>query len=94
MLVSPHFLFRVELDSQPDDPEAVRSLNDYELASRMSYFIWSSMPDDELLGRARKRSLRKRSVIEQQVERMLADRKSQALVKTFAAHWLGVRTMQ
>jgi len=94
MLVSPHFLFRVELDSQPDDPEAVRSLNDYELASRMSYFIWSSMPDDELLGLARKRSLRKRSVIEQQVERMLADRKSQALVKTFAAHWLGVRTMQ
>ena len=46
MLVSPHFLFRVEIDTKPDDPEAVRALNDYELASRLSYFIWSSMPDD------------------------------------------------
>ena len=94
MLVSPHFLFRVEIDSQPHDPKVVRSLNDYEVASRMSYFLWSSMPDDELLEMARKKSLRKRSVIEAQVKRMLADGKSRAFIKTFAAHWLGTRTMR
>ena len=94
MLVSPHFLFRVEIDTKPDDPEAVRILNDYELASRLSYFLWSSMPDDELFELARTRSLRRRSVLEKQVVRMLADKRSQALVKTFAAHWLGIRTMK
>ena len=94
MLVSPHFLFRVEIDSKPHDPKAVRMLNDYEVASRMSYFLWSSMPDDELLELARKKSLRKRSVIEAQVKRMLADGKSRAFINTFAAHWLGTRTMR
>ncbi|MEC9353307.1 MAG: DUF1592 domain-containing protein, partial [Planctomycetota bacterium] len=94
MLVSPHFLFRVEVDSQPHDPKVVRYLNDYEMASRMSYFLWSSMPDDELLELARKKSLRKRSVIEGQVKRMLADEKSRAFINTFAAHWLGTRTMR
>ena len=80
MLVSPHFLFRVEIDTKPDDPEAVRILNDYELASRLSYFLWSSMPDDELFERARTRSLRRRSTLEKQVVRMLADKRSQAPV--------------
>ena len=49
VLISPHFLFRWELDGAPDNPKASRSLNEYELASRLSFFLWSSMPDDRLL---------------------------------------------
>jgi formylglycine-generating enzyme required for sulfatase activity len=86
VLVSPHFLFKVELDSHPDDPMAVRSLNDHELATRMSYLIWSSMPDDELTGHARDGTLD--GSLDSQVLRMLADPRARALSEHFAGQWL------
>ena len=58
MLVSPHFLFRIERDPNPTDPTKVHKVTDLELASRLSYFLWSSMPDDELLGLAKEGKLR------------------------------------
>lgn len=94
VLVSPHFLFRVELDPAPNNPKAQRSLNDYELASRLSYFLWSSMPDDELFALARKGQLKNPKVLEAQALRMLKDPKSQALVENFALQWLTLRNLQ
>lgn len=90
LLLSPHFLYRVELD---DDvaPGEVRALDAYELASRLSYFLWSSMPDDELFARAADGTLLDPEVIEAQVRRMIADEKAQALVENFAGQWLFTR---
>jgi hypothetical protein len=93
MLVSPHFLFRVELDPPPDDADGIRELNDFELATRLSYFLWSSMPDDELFELARAGTLRQGDQLEKQVRRMLADPKSQALVENFAGQWLQLRNL-
>ncbi len=93
VLVSPHFLFRVEQDQKPDDPKALRSLNDYELASRLSYFLWSTMPDEELLTLAGQFKLHDDKVLEAQVQRMLKDPRSQALVDNFAAQWLNLRSL-
>src|SRR5262249_16167778 len=76
-LTSPAFLFRVETDPKPHDADAVHFVNDYELASRLSYFLWSSMPDAELFDEARKGALRKNIAI--QAKRMLKDAKSKAL---------------
>jgi hypothetical protein len=92
ILVSPHFLFRVELDPNPGDAEP-RIINDYELASRLSYFFWSSMPDDELMTHARLGTLRKDGNLEAQLRRMLADPKSRALVEHFAGQWLQLRNL-
>ncbi len=78
-LVSPHFLFRVELDPQPGNAKAVHPLTQYELANRLSYFLWSSMPDDPLFELARKGALRNRDVLAAQVRRMLKDPKARAL---------------
>jgi hypothetical protein len=86
VLVSPHFLFRVELDPPSGDPLAVRELDDYELATRMSYFLWSSMPDDELFEYARQETLHDN--LDAQVRRMLDDPKSRALVQNFGGQWL------
>ncbi len=86
ILVSPHFLFKVELDRHPDDPKVVRQLNDYELATRLSYFLWSSMPDDSLSEQAREGTLRKN--LEAVTRRMLKDPKASALTSDFAASWL------
>ncbi len=94
MLVSPHFLFRVELDPEPNDPHAVRNLSDYELATRLSYFLWSSMPDDELFSQARLGTLRKGDNLDRQVLRMLQDPKAQALVENFAGQWLQLRNLK
>src|SRR5713226_1625121 len=69
ILVSPHFLFRIELDPQPRNEEAVHSVNDFELASRLSYFLWNSMPDDELFEQARQSKLHEEPVLETQVRR-------------------------
>ena len=91
MLVSPHFLFRIELDPRPDDPRAIRDLSEYELATRMSYFLWSSMPDDKLLAHAAKGTLRKNLASE--VVRMLKDPKSRALADNFAGQWLQLRAL-
>ena len=73
MLVSPHFLFRIERDPNPTDPAKVHPISDVELASRLSYFLWSSMPDDELLGLAEAGKLRAPGMLDAQVKRMLAD---------------------
>jgi hypothetical protein len=92
MLVSPHFLFKVELDPQADDPDGARLLSEYELAARMAYFLWSSMPDDELFRQSHAGALRKN--LEPQVRRMLADPKATALVESFALQWLQLRNLE
>lgn len=92
VLASPNFLFRVELD--PRTPTgAVRDLNDFELASRLSYFLWSSMPDDELTQLARSGELHKPDVLNAQVTRMISDPKAQSLADNFAGQWLQLRKL-
>ena len=93
ILVSPRFLFRVEQDKQPDDPKAYRDLTHYEMASRLSYFLWSSMPDEELFRLAQTEKLNDPNVLREQVSRMLLDSKSIALVKNFAGQWLNLRSL-
>jgi mono/diheme cytochrome c family protein len=91
VLVSPHFLYRIEDD--PKKPEEVRTLNDYEFATRLSYFLWSSMPDEELFQHAKAGDLRKPTVLEAQVKRMLKDPKSRGLSENFASQWLQLRNL-
>ncbi|HLK64597.1 MAG TPA: DUF1592 domain-containing protein [Bryobacteraceae bacterium] len=93
MLVSPNFLFRIEHDPNPIDPTAVHPVSDVELASRLSYFLWSSMPDDELVGLAEANKLRNPGVLDAQVKRMLGDPRSSALADNFAAQWLEIRNL-
>ncbi|MEO1980959.1 MAG: DUF1592 domain-containing protein, partial [Fuerstiella sp.] len=88
VLVSPHFLFRWELDTRPASDETIRRLNDWELASRLSYFLWSSMPDARLIALADAGQLHKPDVLRQQLNRMLQDDRGQNFVKDFAAEWL------
>ncbi len=87
ILVSPNFIFRVELDPDPNSDEP-HPLTQYELASRLSYFLWSSMPDDELLDLAEAGQLADEATLRQQVTRMLDDPKSAALIDNFATQWL------
>lgn len=94
ILVSPHFLFRVEVDAEPDNPKAVHPINEFELASRLSYFLWSTMPDDELFRLAEQNALRSSNTLRLQVERMLKDPKSQAFVENFAGQWLQTRNLK
>jgi hypothetical protein len=89
VLLSPHFLFRAEPVSAVAEP-----VSDHDLASRLSYFLWSSMPDPTLLRAADLGTLRRPGVLEAQVKRMLADPKSDALVENFAGQWLGLRLME
>ncbi len=89
-LISPEFCFRIE-DELPAGPDGVQSVGAYDLASRLSYFLWSTMPDDELFARARDGTLREPAVIEQQVVRMLLDARAHALVDNFAGQWLLLR---
>jgi hypothetical protein len=94
MLVSPFFLFRVETNS-PDVPAGSNyRISDVELASRLSFFLWSSVPDEELLGLAEKGKLRDASVLEAQVDRMLMDPRSQAFVDNFVGQWLQLRNLE
>ena len=93
MLVSPHFLFRVERDPNPRDPSAVHAVSPFELASRLSYFLWSSMPDDTLLDLAASGRLRDAGVLEAQVDRMLADPRASAFADNFAGQWLETRNL-
>ena len=88
-LLSVHFLFRVELD----ETDEAHPLTDYELASRLSYFMWSSMPDDELFALADAGELQDAEVIDEQVGRMLADPKAIALLDNFAGQWLRLRSI-
>ena len=91
-LCSPHFLYRWELDEQLK-PGEIRNLSDYELAARLSYFLWSSMPDDELFALAGTGELRKDGNVEKQVARMLQDSKARGLVDNFASQWLQTRAI-
>jgi hypothetical protein len=93
LLVSPNFLFRVERDPVKVAPGTAYRITDLELASRLSFFLWSSIPDDELLDVATRGRLRDPGVLEQQVRRMLADWRSEALIKNFAAQWLFLRNV-
>ena len=93
LLVSPDFLFRVVTDPPGIDPGTPYRLSDLELASRISFFLWSSIPDDELLAVAAEGQLRDLAVVERQVRRMLADPRSEALAKNFAGQWLRLRNL-
>ena len=99
-LASPSFLYRWELDPKVEDgvsqnlAAAIRSLNPYEFASRLSYFLWSSMPDDTLFELAAAGTLLETAVIEAQVRRMLADSKAKALAINFAGQWLQFRQIE
>ncbi|MDB6113037.1 MAG: Protein of unknown function (DUF1587)/Protein of unknown function (DUF1592)/Protein of unknown [Pedosphaera sp.] len=91
LLVSPSFLFRGELQPEPDNPGSIHWVDEYALASRLSYFLWSSMPDEELFTLAAQRKLQ--ANLESQVKRMLKDPKAHALVENFADQWLQVRNL-
>jgi hypothetical protein len=92
LLVSPDFLFRVErVGAETDD---VRPLDDYELASRLSFFLWASMPDDELFRLAQTRKLSDPAVLEAQVRRMLLDPRAESLAEHIAPQWLGIADIQ
>jgi mono/diheme cytochrome c family protein len=93
VLVSPEFLFRVERDPPEIAPNTAYRVTDLELASRLSFFLWSSCPDDELLDLAARGKLGAPAMLERQVRRMLADAKSQALVTSFADQWLQLRSL-
>jgi len=87
VLVSPNFLYRPEL--APSKTTEPYRLNDYQLASRLSYFLWASMPDEELFRLAKSRKLGKDAILRQQVERMLRDPRASATMETFLGQWLG-----
>lgn len=91
ILSHPNFLFRIERDPTPDDEDGIRALDGFELATRLSYFLWSSMPDQELFDAAADGSLTQPAVLEAQAIRMLHDPKAQALVNNFAGQWLQLR---
>lgn len=91
VLVSPHFLFRVEGGRRRQ--AGIEMLDDYALASRLSYFLWSSMPDDELFQLARQNRLHEAAVLKEQTLRLLNDPSSDALVANFASQWLGLRRL-
>ena len=93
ILSSPKFVFRAELDP-PQAPPGPHRINDVELASRLSFFLWSTIPDDELLTIAGRGGLHDPAVLDQQVRRMLADPKSEALVSNFAGQWLQLRNLK
>ena len=93
VLASTEFLFRIERDPKGAVPGAAYRVSDVELASRLSFFLWSRGPDDELLGLATKGRLRTPAVLEGQVRRMLADPRAEALVSNFAGQWLDLRNL-
>ena len=94
MLVDPKFMFRSERDPKDAAPGTNYRISDLELASRLSFFLWSSIPDDELLDLASQGRLRHPVVLEKQVRRMLVDSRAQALVGNFASQWLYVRNLR
>ncbi len=92
ILLSPHFCYR--LDEVADGNSKVRPLDDYALASRLSYFLWASLPDAELLGHARAGDLHQPEVLARQARRMLADEKVRGLATEFAGNWLDFRRFE
>jgi hypothetical protein len=94
LLVDPDFLFRIEAPAQARRGASVERISDLDLASRLSFFLWSSIPDDELIDVAARQRLREPRVLEQQVRRMLADSRARALVENFGGQWLGLRSLR
>jgi len=94
ILASPKFLFRAEPDPARVAAGTVYHVSDLELASRLSFFLWSSIPDDELLNVAAQGKLKEPAVLDREVRRMLADPKAEALVNNFAEQWLFLRNVQ
>ena len=93
VLVSPGFLFRTELDPEGVQPGEAYHVSDTELASRLSFFLWSSIPDDELLDAAVRGELRATKGLERQVRRMLSDPRSENFARNFAGQWLHIRSL-
>jgi hypothetical protein len=91
VLVSPFFIYREEIQPNPDSPKTTQPISEWALASRLSYFLWSTMPDDALFNEAQHGTLRKN--LEAQVRRMLADPKAEALVENYAGQWLQIRNL-
>jgi hypothetical protein len=91
ILISPHFLFRVEGGRRQEDK--IESLDDFALASRLSYFLWSSMPDEELIQLASENRLHEPQTLKQQTLRLLKDPRAQALIENFSGQWLGLRKL-
>jgi mono/diheme cytochrome c family protein len=94
ILISPHFLFRVERGPPPGNGDDLYGISQHELATRLSYFLWSSMPDEELLRCADEGALRRPEVLEAQVRRMLKDARVHALVENFGGQWLQTRALE
>ena len=94
ILVSPFFLFRAEKENPDVPPGGTHPIDDFELASRLSFFLWSSIPDEELLSLAEQGRLRDADVLEQQVRRMIADKRARAMVDNFTGQWLQLRNLE
>jgi hypothetical protein len=94
VLVSPEFLFRIERDPADVAPNTAYLIPDVTLASRLSFFLWSSIPDDELLAVAERGELHKPKVLEKQVRRMLVDARAKNLVRNFGEQWLHLRNLE
>ena len=92
LLVSPQFLFRIE--AQPANAADVYKLSPFEVASRLSFFLWSSIPDDELLDAASKGTILQTAELNRQVDRMLADNRSESMISNFGAQWLFLRDVE
>jgi hypothetical protein len=93
ILVSPNFLFHIEHDPNPTNPDAIHKITDVELANRLSYFLWSSMPDEELQTLGETAKLSQPGVLDAQIKRMLDDPKSSAFAENFAGQWLEIRNL-
>lgn len=93
LLVAPAFLFRIERAPPNSQPGTAHQIGDFELASRLSFFLWSSIPDDQLLNLAEQGKLKEPAVLSKQVNRMLEDRKSKSFVSNFAGQWLYLRNL-
>ena len=94
ILAGPEFLYRTERDPAGAASGSAYRINDFEFASRLSFFLWSSIPDDTLLDLAERGKLKDRAVLEQQVKRMLADPRAKAMVDNFAGQWLNIRSLR
>lgn len=93
LLVSPDFLFRIEQDPRNAEPDSIYPVTDTELASRLSFFLWSSLPDDELLDLVERGELRDPGVLETQVKRMMSDSRSSGFIENFVGQWLYLRNL-
>jgi hypothetical protein len=93
LLLAPDFLFRLEFDPSGAAPGSAQKVSQLELASRLSFFLWSSIPDDELLGAAQGGKLRRKATLDAQVRRMLAAPAATATFDNFAQQWLGLRAL-